>query len=266
MMPISCTGFCFTQRQGLSFMPLLRHGLLVAAMTAASLTSACAEMKGGHDWGYEGKHGPAHWAADGNACGDSQQSPIDLTGAIKADVADIVPFWSVFRPEVVNNGHTIQANASPNNITTFGGEKYKLLQVHWHHQSEHTIEGQHAPLEAHFVHKDMKTGELMVLGVMMVPGEHNGDLQKVWDVAPFEPGKAMAKSLVNWYALLPSDHTAYRYYGSLTTPPCTEIVNWVVFQQPVRVSPAQIKAFADLFPHNNRPVQPQGRRFVLKGD
>jgi carbonic anhydrase len=76
----------------------------------------------------------------------------------------------------------------------------------------------------------------------------------------------MAKNLVNWYALLPADHTAYRYYGSLTTPPCTEIVNWVVFQQPVMVSPMQIKAFAGWFPHNNRPIQPRGRRFVLKGD
>jgi carbonic anhydrase len=247
-------------------MPILRTTCLAAALAAISLASACAEMKGGHDWSYEGRHGPLHWANAENACGGHRQSPIDLTGAIKADVVDIVPFWSVFRPEVVNNGHTIQANASPNNTTTFGDEKYKLLQVHWHHESEHTVEGQHAPLEAHFVHKNMKTGELMVLGVMMVPGEHNADLQKVWEVAPYEPGKAMAKSLVNWYALLPSDHAAYRYYGSLTTPPCTEIVNWVVFQQPVRVSPMQIAEFTQWFPHNNRPVQPRGRRFLLKGN
>ena len=82
--------------------------------------------------------------------------------------------WWIVRPEVVNNGHTIQVQAGEGSFTTFGGVRYEFRQVHWHHTSEHAIAGEFAPLEAHFVHENPDSGELLVLGVMMVAGQHKG--------------------------------------------------------------------------------------------
>lgn len=252
-------------------MPFLpRLCLLIGAIVAAPLSLAQAAAEEGAHWSYSGETGPAHWAALDSryaACAGGQQSPIDLSQAVAATLPDIRPAWTPHPPKVENNGHTIQANAGPDNSTAFGDQDYQLLQVHWHHKSEHTVDGRHAPLEAHFVHRNEASGEMLVLGVLIAAGKHNVGLQTIWDAAPVEPGTAaMATAPVDWQALLPEDRTAFHYYGSLTTPPCTEIVHWVVFQQAVTAAPEQIARFAEFYQHNNRPVQPHGRRFLLQAD
>lgn len=243
--------------------------IALAGMAAGLLSNASYAADDEAHWSYEGDTGPEHWAklAEANAaCAGSEQSPIDLTKPFEAEVEEIEVEWSAFAPVVLNNGHTIQANAAEGQTTRFGDATYELLQVHWHHQSEHTIDGEHAPLEAHFVHKDPDTGALLVLGVMMVQGDANQNLQTIWDVAPSEEGEATAEAETDWTEILPDDDGVYRYAGSLTTPPCTEIVNWVVFAEPIEVSQEQIDAFATLYPKNNRPLQDLGRRFVLLSD
>lgn len=242
--------------------------LLLAACVLSACSSGGSQNTAPPSWGYSGDNGPEHWASLSKAnaaCAGVEQSPIDLANATSAGVEDIIPHWATFRPIVENNGHTIQANAPAGSTTTFGGQTYNLLQVHWHAQSEHTVGGLHAPLEAHFVHENPETKALMVLGVMMVEGAANPQVQTIWNVAPSGKGKAQTKAGTDWTGMLPSDKTVYRYAGSLTTPPCSETVSWAVFKTPVTVSRAQIDAFATLYPANNRPVQPVGRRFLLLG-
>ena len=119
-------------------------------------------------------------------------------------------------------------------------------------------------MEAHFVHKSAQ-GDLLVLGVFLVPGRTNGALKTILDAAPRSKGSQSAEATVDLTSLVPDDSAIFRYAGSLTTPPCSEIVSWVVYDRPVEVSPVQIEAFAELYPNNFRPTQSTNRRFILFG-
>ncbi len=224
-----------------------------------------------HDvhWGYEGAGGPEHWGMlneANHACGTGQQqSPIDLSGERTAALAPIAFEWNSFSPEVVNNGHTIQVNSTNGGHMVLDGKAYTLLQFHFHHGSEHTIDGHRFPLEAHFVHK-AEDGNLGVIGVFFTEGAQNPALQKIWNLAPLEQGKMHADSAFQPTALIPQNQSYFRYEGSLTTPPCSQIVDWAVLSQPLEASAAQIQAFAGLFAHNYRPTQPLNRRFVLRSE
>ena len=202
-------------------------------------------------------------------CGIGQaQSPINIsTGqAIEAEPATLSFGWQAFTPEVENNGHTIQANADGQAGTvTLGDKKYEMLQYHFHYLSEHTIDGEHAPMEVHFVHKS-EAGDLLVVGVLISEGEANPNLAALWDVIPQTHSQASAKQAVDPTDLLPEDQTAYRYKGSLTTPPCSEIVTWHVMKDTVTASPEQIETFKALYPANYRPVQEDNRRYILLDD
>ncbi len=199
-------------------------------------------------------------------CGIGQaQSPIDIPSkqAIEAEPAPLAINWQSFTPEVVNNGHTIQANTDGQAGTvTLGGKDYKLLQYHFHHLSEHTVDGEHAPMEVHFVHQS-DAGDLLVVGVLINEGVANPNLAALWEVMPQDHGEARAKQAVNPEDLLPENKAAYRYKGSLTTPPCSEIVTWHVLKDSVTASPEQIEKFKALYPANYRPVQDGNRRYIL---
>ncbi|CCG39732.1 carbonic anhydrase [Magnetospirillum molischianum] len=244
---------------------------LTALAVAASLFAgrAIADDQTPH-WSYEGHGGPAEWgqlSPNFEACGAGKdQSPVDLHGALPARLS---PVKISYRPQpltLVNNGHTIQVNQAPGNFITFEGERYDLIQYHFHTPSEHTVNGKPAPLEVHLVHKGVESGKLAVLGVTLVPGKANPLIQAVWDAAPTEAGAAKDVPAIRLdpATLLPAKRAYFRYEGSLTTPPCSEVVHWVVFKQPVTASQAQIDTFAKLFPNNARPVQPINRRFILE--
>jgi len=241
---------------------------LLAAAVGLSLAGPALAAGDEDHWGYAGEDGPDHWAKlskDYRACRGGQQSPVDLIATHRADNEDIKLRWAPFAPEVVNNGHTIQANAPKGNRTVFGGRSYILLQVHFHHRSEHTITGQHQPMEAHFVYRGAG-GALLVLGVMLTEGEPKAEIAKIWAAMPTTEGEAQAAAKVDLARLVPADAASYRYAGSLTTPPCSEIVDWVVFADPIEVSTDQIATFTALYPTNNRPVQERNRRFILLGE
>lgn len=236
---------------------------LFVAMTAGAATTAHAAK-----WAYGGEHGPEYWAelsGDYAACAGAEQSPIDLVATHSATTEAIETNWRSFVSEVVNNGHTIQANAPAGNVTLFGGERYELLQLHFHAESEHTADGESFPMEAHFVHRS-DSGALMVLGVFLVPGEGNAVLGEIWDAIPYEGASENTARAIDVESLLPDESAVFRYAGSLTTPPCSEIVNWVVYEQPVEVSAQQLAIFEALYPNSNRPIQPTNRRLVLIGD
>ncbi|MCV6596700.1 MAG: carbonic anhydrase family protein [Mangrovicoccus sp.] len=221
-------------------------------------------------WGYGGDTGPAAWAqlaADFAACGDgAAQSPIDIASdsALAAQAAALELNWTSFNPEIVNNGHTIQINTGEAAGSAILGEtEFTLLQFHFHHLSEHQIDGKQSPMEAHFVH-GAENGDLLVIGVLIEEGDENPAMAALWPTIPDSGESWVGKTPLDPGLLLPKEDSAYRYMGSLTTPPCSEIVTWNLMAAPITASTEQIEAFAALYADNYRPVQDLNRRFVLK--
>jgi carbonic anhydrase len=232
----------------------------------ANANSSGTEHAAPH-WSYEGEGAPEHWgnlSPDFKVCDlGLQQSPIDLSGSMRAELSPIPISWSGGEFTVVNNGHTIQVNCKSSGSIGIEGYDFELIQFHIHHPSEHKLDGQLFDLEVHFVHKSAQRG-LAVLGVFLRPGAANAALQPVFDAMPAEAGQEVPCAGVDLSALLPATRGYFRYKGSLTTPPCGEVVTWTVFKDPIEVAPEQIAKFATLFPMNARPVQPLNRRFLLE--
>ena len=241
--------------------------------TARPVPPAPAELH----WSYEGDSGPSAWGELNPAfstCGDGRsQSPIDITDAASESLPELS---ASFRPaslriahhehiaDAINNGHTIQVNYSEGDTLSVGEQSYELLQYHFHSPSEHTLEGNHFPMEMHMVHKD-PDGSLAVIGVFIEEGTHNPAFNPIWANLPSEKGvESHFESItVDIDELLPESRTTYRYDGSLTTPPCSESVKWFIATEPIQLSSEQIKAFTALITGNNRPVQPLNDRTVV---
>lgn len=230
--------------------------------------SSLAQAAEGHAWSYEGAGGPAKWGnltREYAACGvGRRQSPIDLANATPADLQPAQVAWQGAESyDVLNNGHTLQVNWPSGSTYTLRGQRYDLLQFHFHHKSEHTLAGKQFPMEVHFVHRGDQ-GDLAVVGVFLAEGPPHPDLEAIWNVAPKTEGKVAGKGAIDPRRLLPGASPAFLYSGSLTTPPCSEIVTWTVLATPMAASKAQIDTFASLFPNNFRPVQPHNGRFLLR--
>lgn len=219
-------------------------------------------------WAYEGETGPTTWGtlAEGFAsCSKgSNQSPIDISFVAITDLPAIGLSYQDSPLQVENNGHTIQVKYQSGSTLTLGGTRYELVQFHFHSPSEHTLGGHAFDMGVHFVHKSAE-GKLAVIAAMLKAGEENGLVKTIWENAPSEVGHTNAQQVsINASALLPQNMTRYfQYAGSLTTPPCSEGVNWIVLAQPVEVSSTQIAKFREWFPLSARPVQPVNGRAVL---
>jgi carbonic anhydrase len=245
--------------------------LLIAAIVLVISSGAYAAEEGAHGahWGYSGEHGPKHWGELDHAysaCGEGKnQSPINLTGFIESELEPIEIHYEAGGKQIVNNGHAIQVNFAPGSKIMLDGRAFKLKQFHFHAPSENHIEGKSFPMEAHLVHAD-KAGNLAVVAVMFVEGEPNPSIASVWAYMPgIEGGKQLLPSGVSAEGILPSNRDYYRFSGSLTTPPCTEGVWWIVMKESVTVSKDQIEKFANVMGGpNNRPIQPLNGRPVLK--
>ncbi|MCY3775622.1 MAG: carbonic anhydrase family protein [Candidatus Aminicenantes bacterium] len=217
-------------------------------------------------WGYEPHNGPEHWGTLDPAfsvCSTGEeQSPIDLTAGRNADPIAIEFEYPRTRIAIENNGHTIQVNPDPGRGIVLNGVRFHLLQFHFHHASEHTVDGIQFPLEMHLVHRN-DGGSLAVVGVLFQEGPANDALAPVWAHLPTEQtAPDVIPGELDLASLLPAARTTWRYRGSLTTPPCTEGVNWIVLTEPLTMSPEQIAAFGAIYPNNFRPVQPLGKRVL----
>ena len=238
-------------------------------LTGVTLMACCTVYAGGESqWGYAGEDGPENWAElspDFAACHGKNQSPINLTEFIEAELAPIDLDYRPGGSEILNNGHTIQVNYTPGSGSVVDGNRFELKQFHFHSPSENIIDGISYAMEAHLVHAD-KDGNLAVIAVMFVEGDENKTLAKAWPYLPKNAGDKRALSPpVTAEDLLPVNRDYYRFNGSLTTPPCSEGVLWLVMKQPVSASMLQIRAFVDLMHYpNNRPVQPTNARAVLE--
>lgn len=256
-----------------------RHlvGLTALAVTVASVSVLALPLSSDNwasppHWSYAGNTDPSHWSAMDPkflACGNGKaQSPIDLESrdAKSGKAGEFHIDYEKGAVALVNNGHTVQANVSDAKDTVvFEGDTYRLAQFHFHAPSEHTMDGAHFPLEIHFVNEDGRK-RIAVVGVMVKLGEPNPSLASVLKNLPASEseGKASATAPVNvdLASVLPHDHRAYVYTGSLTTPPCTEGVQWIVMTQPIQMSKDQIAAFTRIFPDNHRPLQKVNGREV----
>ena len=220
----------------------------------------------GH-WSYEGNTGPKYW---GNLdkkfimCKiGKNQSPVDLNRFVKGKLENLTISYNGKAEEVINNGHTIKVKTEGKNFVIIDGIKFYLKQFHFHTPSENKINGVQYPMEAHFVHLD-KNGNIAVLAVMFKEGNYNKTMQKIIKSMPKHPHNENELSYFNPKELLPVSKKYYRFNGSLTTPPCSEGVRWIVFKTPVEVSKTQIEEMHKVMGKNNRPVQPLNARFIVE--
>ena len=218
-------------------------------------------------WSYEGEGGPEYWGsleADYAACGEGmEQSPVDIADA-PVNPDDVAYAYQDTAVNIVNNGHAIQVNYDEGSMAEIDGTEYALQQFHFHSLSEHTVAGANDDMEMHLVHADAD-GNNAVISVLIVEGEENPAFAPVWDNMPAEEGDPVTVEgvVVNVDDLLPEDRSYYHYMGSLTTPPCTEGVNWHVLVEPVELSADQLAAFRAIHDGTNRPVQPMNERVFL---
>jgi len=240
----------------------IRTNLALSILVALALpASAAANEKGHPHWGYSGAEGPEHW---GGACHTGKsQSPIDIDHLVDRDLPPLDFQYHDGGYRVVNNGHAVQVDFKPGSQITVDGRHFTLKQVHFHAPSENTIDGKRYPLEAHLVHADAK-GQLAVVAVMFEDGADNAWLEGVEPNVPAKSDseKPLAKA-ISAYSLLPNDRDYYRFSGSLTTPPCTEGVRWLVLKHPVTASAQEIERLHAAIGHDNaRPVQLLNDRVV----
>lgn len=238
---------------------------IVARSTQTGKPAEPAEPGGMPAWAYDGKAGPPVWGTldpAWSACLKGKaQSPIDIEP--KAGKASPIVFrYQPVAATLVDSGHTLQVNLAPGNTIEIAGRTYRLVQLHFHSPSEHTIAGEHYPLEVHLVHQDTD-GNLAVVSVLYDAGTESRPLARLWSKwprklavedklgKPFDPSE-----------LLPEARTVFRYTGSLTTPPCAEGVLWNVMRRMPTDSRADLEAFARHYPHNARELQPLNDRKI----
>jgi carbonic anhydrase len=219
-------------------------------------------------WSYKGEEGPGHWGhldPSFAACdAGKSQSPVDIAGTEVMDLPNVVFHYKASDVYILNNGHTVQVNYDSGSYIELDGQRYDLLQYHYHAPSEHTIDGHIFAAELHIVHKDA-SGRLAVVGILLEEGSENAAFQPLLHHLPAQKSAETKLDIqINAADFLPAVQTTYRYSGSLTTPPCTEGVSWLVMTSPLQVSAEQIAAFTNVFEGNNRPVQPLHSRSLLE--
>ncbi len=230
---------------------------LTLSLAAAGLfaTGAMASEHASHEqhWDYA-ENGPAHWEEFSKTCGiGHHQSPINI---VPGKTVALNPQYVLHldedihtTAEVIDNGHSIKVTPKAGGTVTLNGEQFRLLQFHFHGKSEHTIDGKRYDLVAHMVHQNPETKQLAVIAVFFKEGKNNPILDNIL-------GNIGREIRVDPQDLLPEDTAHYFHYiGSLTTPPCSENVQWYLLKTPVEASKDQIAAFRKYYVDNERPVQ-----------
>jgi carbonic anhydrase len=239
-----------------------------SARTATRSTRPAAAPPPPVHWAYQGDGGPQAWARlrpEFSLCGKGQrQSPVDIRGGLAVDLEPVQFGYTDTQFAVIDNGHTVQANIAPGSHIEIGGQRFELLNLHFHRPSEERIDGRQFEMSVHLVHRDAQ-GQLAVVALLIDRGPAHPVVQTVWNNLPLEQGQELAARVpLSLQALLPDDRRYYTYMGSLTTPPCTEGVRWVVMRQPVSMSAEQIELFARIYPMNSRPLQQLAGRRILQ--
>lgn len=247
---------------------MLSNKMKIAAAVLLSQTMLVGAASAGHseNWSYVGVNGPDKWSELDEAfekCREGiTQSPINLeTKKLASNKDPIIFHYEPYAISPKTFGVKVSSNAS-NKYIEVGDKIYNLVQFHFHMPGEHSINGKTSPAELHFVHQDAD-GNLAVVGVMIEEGKSNPMIKYIVDSAGNQQQKYAVESsdITN---LLPVDRSYFRYMGSLTTPPCTEGVNWHVLKTPIEASKEEIAALAKTMPSSGtaRPIQPKNNRTV----
>lgn len=239
--------------------------IIKKAMGLCAVSMLMSSAWAGTDWDYQQ---PEKWNqlnASFAACAGQNQSPINIENTVKADLAPLKFSYNTLIQTITNNGHTVQVDFKEGGELSLDGDTFKLKQFHLHTPSENTIKGKQYPLEIHFVHANAQ-GQLAVVGMMYEQGAENPQLAKIWNSLPKQKGQMITlKEPQSVNHLLPKNLDYYRFSGSLTTPPCSEGVRWLILKDIQTASAKQIADFAQLLGHpNNRPVQPLNGRVIVE--
>lgn len=243
------------------------------ALSLGVSTFAGAQTLPSH-WNYGAPEGPFQWGSMpgyGLCSTGLDQSPVDIESGKNSGIINTTPdtsleslslSWGISKFTENYNGHTLQMNYDSGSAMTFEGKNYELKQFHFHSPSEHILDGRQYPLEMHFVHQS--ENGTTVVGVFFKEGQANQTLQTIWDNNPQQEGAIVVPGLsMNAMDFLPKDLSYYHYTGSLTTPPCTEGVNWIVLKEPIEASSEQLRFLQKrLKGPNSRPIQPQDGRLI----
>ncbi|STQ85903.1 carbonic anhydrase family protein [Helicobacter muridarum] len=243
--------------------------LLKKGFFATLLLGFCYGASDHHaHWSYSGESGPKMWGEldpSYSACKmEKFQSPINILDSktTKSSANFILKnAYTVNSKDIVNNGHTIQVNFNPGNSLVFDGVSYDLVQLHFHTPSENQLNNRSFPAEVHMVHKD-SSGNLLVVGVFIKQGNTNLALQSILKAAPNKPNTKIDFKDISLSSLLPQNIAYYQFQGSLTTPPCSGNVTWVVMRDSIDASKSQIHALNEIMKDNARDVQPLNGRTI----
>ena len=254
-------------RTGAASAPARQPAMITEPREPTRPTQAHARVAG---WSYEGANGPQAWGhlkpEFAQCASGHRQSPIDIRDGIQVAL-DPVQFDykpSAFR--VIDDGHTVRVNVAAGNTIEVMGRRYELVQFHFHRPSEERVAGRIFDMVVHLVHKDAD-GRLAVVAVLLEKGSAQPILQQVWNNLPLDKGEEVsARAPIDLNQLLPTQRGYFTYMGSLTTPPCSEGVLWMVMKQPAQVSEQQLAVFARLYPMNARPVQPMHGRLIKESE
>jgi len=251
---------------------LYKRFVLVLAATLGLQTSAFAkEETSGDHWGYTGKTGPSHWAdlsKENALCHDGHhQSPVNITKSVKAQLPPLEFNYHPIPLIIENNGHTIKITADKAGDLKIGGTIYHLMQFHTHEPSDEAINGKRAVMVVHLVHQD-DNNHLAVVSVLLDESKTtNPLLEKLTKFLPKRPGEAQPhQEKIDINQLLPTEKNYYTYEGSLTTPPCTEAVKWIILKQHMPITANDLIQYQKLYPRNARPLQPLNDREVFSSD
>ncbi len=220
-------------------------------------------------WSYSGDTGPDHWASLSNAykvCATgADQSPINIASSeIKGTSSRVTLVYRPVSATSVDNGHTLQVNVDSGCTAIVDDTRYELRQFHYHTPSDHTIDGKHRTVEWHFVHESVDKN-LAVVAVLVNLGTQNTAFAEILSHPPDKNGDRLRlTSPVDVAAMMPSDLSALRYQGSLSTPPCTEGVKWIVLRSAVEMSSDQVAVVQHVLNNNDRPVQPLNGRSLQR--
>ncbi len=219
------------------------------------------------EWGYHGPLGPQNWASlseEYTACGDGkQQSPIDITGYDEGDAEPISFSYDTDATAVRNDGKAVYVDYAPGSTLSVGRRTFELKSGHIHSPSEHRMDGVSLAAELHLVHTDAD-GQMAVAALLFRLGEPSPTVQAILDAAPAVGGTVRGNTTLNAGGYTPGELGYYRYDGSLTTPPCSEPVEWYVLREPKTISPEQVADLQALSSGpNNRPIQPESTRVIV---
>jgi len=224
-------------------------------------------------WSYtEGPDGPANWwrtSKDNLLCSaGKQQSPINIEGGILVDLPPLRFDYKLSPLTIQDNGHTILVNYAEGSNLSLDARQYRLVQFHFHKPSEEAIDGKRADMVAHLVHQH-HDGRLLVVAVLMnssleASQAENAAFQMILNHIPLVKKESSSPNgvMIDLNQLLPKNLAYFTFMGSLTTPPCSENVQWVVLKEAAVISKQQLDNFSRIYPNNARPLQSRSGRLI----